>query len=680
MRRRVFFAIGITLFAMILVIAAATRLVLVQSLLDLERRYLERDVDRVRKAVEEDLAALRRTTRDWSAWDDAYAFVATGATEFVERNLADEMLEDIHVSALLFVDTGGRVVYGKAVRRPGSGTAGLAADLARYATARPVLLAHGAPDESVAGITVLPEGITLVAAWPILDSARTRPARGTLLMCRLLTAEDFREIGRRVNLTVARLSLGDPQLPAGLTGDGVTIEAFGRNRVAAYSLLTDLDGAPAVAFRVDEPADFRRQGAIMLLALVAWVTLTGLSFGAAVFLFLERAVLSRLHALSAGVLAIGTADEPGRRLALAGRDEFAYLGAAINGMLDSRERSNADLLKMEQRNEAFLDAVPDLFFRVDREGIIVDARLPAGLPRLPASNRLVGANVRDLPAIYSQIGPEFVEQGMRRMRDVLTTGVPQIFEFTLEDDPPRTWECRYAPIGGDEMLVLVRDVTAERRAEREQQKEVLLKEIHHRVKNNLQVISSLLDLQARAARDEETRRVLSESRGRVRSMALIHERLYGAGSDALSFAEYARDLVASLRHSLAGDSQRVAVSIDVEDVALDLDVAVPCGLVINELLTNALKHAFPDDRDGTVHVALHRRPGGMLALSVTDDGVGLPAGIDPDNPGSLGLRIVQILCSQLRGALEVQRGPVDGRGTSFSLVFPDPSGGRTAPG
>ena len=131
-------------------------------------------------------------------------------------------------------------------------------------------------------------------------------------MCRLLTSEDVREIGRRVNLPVARLSLGDPQLPAGLAGDAVIIETFGRDRVAAYGLLADLDGEAAVAFRVDEPADFRRQGIIMLLTLLAWVTLTGLSFGAAIFVFLERAVLSRLHALSAGVLAIGTADEPGR--------------------------------------------------------------------------------------------------------------------------------------------------------------------------------------------------------------------------------------------------------------------------------------------------------------------------------------------------------------------------------
>jgi two-component sensor histidine kinase/sensor domain CHASE-containing protein len=672
MRRRVFFVIGITLIAMILVIAAATRFVLMQNLLDLERRYLERDVDRVRKAVAEDLATLLRTARDWSAWDDAYEFVATHSSDFVERNLAGEMLADINVDAVLFLDTGGRVVHGTAIDAYGSGAAALPAELAHYAHDHPRLRELEAPDASVSGIAALPAGPTLLAAWPIIDSARGQPKRGTLVMARRLTAEDMREIGRRVNLTVARLSLGDPQLPTGLALDTVVVEAFGRDRVAAYGILGDFDGGPAVAFRVDEPADFRRQGIIMLITLLAWVTLTGLSFGAAVFLFLERVVLSRLHSLSAGVLAIGTADEPGRRLALRGRDEFAYLGAAINGMLDSLERSNADLLKMEQRNEAFLGAVPDLFFLVDRGGIIVDARVPAGLPRLPASNRLVGANARDLPATWSRIAPEFVEQGLAGVRDTLATGAPQRFEITI-DDPPRTWECRTAPSGADEVLVLVRDVTAQRRAEEAQHKEILLKEIH------LQVISSLLDLQARAARDDETRRLLSESRGRVRSMALIHERLYGSGSDAVNFAEYARDLVTHLRHSLSGDSGRIAVTVDIEEVALDMDVAVPCGLVINELLTNALQHAFPEGRAGTVTVSLRRRDG-TLELRVTDDGVGLPQGVDPDNPGTLGLRIVNILSAQLRGTLGTERGPVDGRGTTFSLAFPGPTGEPTADG
>ena len=179
----------------------------------------------------------------------------------------------------------------------------------------------------------------------------------------------------------------------------------------------------------------------------------------------------------------------------------------------------------------------------------------------------------------------------------------------------------------------MRDVTAMRQAEQAQQKEILLKEIHHRVKNNLQVISSLLDLQARAARDEETRRLLSESQGRVRSMALIHERLYGSGSDAVNFADYARDLVAHLRHSLSGDSERVAVAVDIAEAALDMDLSVPCGLVINELLTNALKHAFPDGLGpGAWSSRSAAAPATRSSCGSPTTGSGFPPGSIPRSP------------------------------------------------
>jgi two-component sensor histidine kinase len=218
----------------------------------------------------------------------------------------------------------------------------------------------------------------------------------------------------------------------------------------------------------------------------------------------------------------------------------------------------------------------------------------------------------------------------------------------------------------DEAIVLVREVTALKTAEEARRGEVLLKEIHHRVKNNLQVISSLLALQARAAGDPRTRALLGESRDRVRSMALIHEKLYETGSArGLSFAAYVRDLATHLRHSYAGNSESVQLVIDVEDVSLDLDLSVPCGLIITELLSNALKHAFPGGRAGTVRVAFQRE-GDRFALSVGDDGVGLPDEVNPHAPGSLGLRIVQMLVEQIRGAVEVLPGP----GATFRVTYP----------
>jgi two-component sensor histidine kinase len=134
----------------------------------------------------------------------------------------------------------------------------------------------------------------------------------------------------------------------------------------------------------------------------------------------------------------------------------------------------------------------------------------------------------------------------------------------------------------------------------------------------------------------------------------------------VSFAAYVRDLAAHLRHSYAGNSQSVQVAIDVDEIALDLDLSVPCGLVITELLSNALKHAFPGGRQGTVTVSLHRDAGGMLVLGVADDGVGLPPGMGVTGASTLGLRIVEMLVAQLKGTLSHGSGP----GASFTVRFP----------
>ncbi|MFI5368940.1 MAG: sensor histidine kinase, partial [Spirochaetia bacterium] len=231
----------------------------------------------------------------------------------------------------------------------------------------------------------------------------------------------------------------------------------------------------------------------------------------------------------------------------------------------------------------------------------------------------------------------------------------------------RHFEERFVASGENEAIVLVRDVTAQKKAEEIRGQEVLLKEIHHRVKNNLQVISSLLALQAGSTDDEKTRALLTESRDRVRSMALIHEKLYPSGdAQGISFAGYVKDLAAHLRHSYAGNSGSVELGTDVEEMTLSMDVSVPCGLIINELLSNSLKYAFPGGRKGTISVSLHRVEGHRVTLTISDDGIGFPRQIDIRNPSTLGLRIVSILVEQLKGTLTKNTGP----GTSFTISFP----------
>jgi two-component sensor histidine kinase len=216
-----------------------------------------------------------------------------------------------------------------------------------------------------------------------------------------------------------------------------------------------------------------------------------------------------------------------------------------------------------------------------------------------------------------------------------------------------------------------RDLTERKRAEEQikaslQEKEVLLKEIHHRVKNNLQVISSLLYLQSKNIQDRQTLEMFQDSHYRVRAMALVHERLYQSQDLArIDFAEYVRSLANHLFRSYGVNTNVIQLKINVHNVFLGVDMAIPCGLIINELVSNCLKHAFPGGRGGEIQIELPADDDGQCTLVVSDNGVGCPEDLDFRDTGSLGLQLVNMLVEQLEGTIELDRGG----GTAFEIRF-----------
>ena len=197
------------------------------------------------------------------------------------------------------------------------------------------------------------------------------------------------------------------------------------------------------------------------------------------------------------------------------------------------------------------------------------------------------------------------------------------------------------------------------------ERETLLKEIHHRVKNNLQIVSSLLSLQAAQATEPETIDTLNESQTRIRSIALIHEKLYSSSSLAeIDFGNYVQSLVNELLPMFNVPFGVITTTVDIENVQLDVDTAIPCALIINELVSNSLKHAFPDGRAGAVTIALERA-NGAHALTVADNGIGFPADVDFQATDSLGMQLVVALVNQLGGTIELNRE----NGTAFVISF-----------
>lgn len=272
---------------------------------------------------------------------------------------------------------------------------------------------------------------------------------------------------------------------------------------------------------------------------------------------------------------------------------------------------------------------------------------------------------QDLPElrrILDQAGKGFAVE-RRQMKQLRRDGT--VVEVSLSLRPIRNSQSEIIGV-----VAVARDITdgmvAERLKASLREKELLLKEVHHRVKNNLQVISSLLSLQARHVVDPRALEMFKESQNRVRSIALFHEKLYQSKDlGHVGAAEYLNTLIANLLDAYGAKSTAVALEVEPQDILLDLDVAIPLGLVLNELISNALKHAFPNGRRGQIRVRLGGSNIDRYRLVVSDDGIGFPADLDFRNAPSLGLQLVCTLVGQLAGTIEL----VDAPGTTFNVTF-----------
>ena len=223
-------------------------------------------------------------------------------------------------------------------------------------------------------------------------------------------------------------------------------------------------------------------------------------------------------------------------------------------------------------------------------------------------------------------------------------------------------------------MVWVTDITARKTAEAQirsslQEKELLLKEVHHRVKNNLHIISNLLDLQSDQITDERMLSVFTNSQNRIQAMALVHEQLYQAEDlGKVEFGDYIYRLVNNLMFSYGDRMHSIHPIVEAEPILINIETAIPCGLLLNELVTNSFKHAFPDGEGGEVHIQLYRDPNQLLNLKIWDNGVGLPPELEWQNSTSLGLKLVKILAKQLKAVISFDRLEA-GAGTSVRVTF-----------
>ncbi|MDH7559353.1 MAG: histidine kinase dimerization/phosphoacceptor domain -containing protein [bacterium] len=359
-------------------------------------------------------------------------------------------------------------------------------------------------------------------------------------------------------------------------------------------------------------------------------------------------------------------------------ESFFVLLRVVGEMLGNaiaRKRAEEQLRRTEERFRAIVEGTQAFLMNVDLHGRITYAN-DAAVRALGFTKQEEVLGQRYLRFVHPDDRPR-VAQAYKQQ--VLTRQRSLFMEFrTVDKDGQVRWFSFMTNpmIEGDTVVGqngVAQDITARKMAEETlaaslREKEMLLKEIHHRVKNNMQVVCSLLNLQRERVTSLEATQALRDSQNRIKSMALIHEKLYRSASlSQIDFGEYLQGLVSNLVRSYATNG-RVSTELAVQKVELGVDQAIPCGLIVNELVSNALKHAFPGEQEGMIRVTFQRENGRCM-LAVADNGVGFPSELDFRATNSLGMQLVTTLVDQLDGEIQLLR---NGPGTHFSISFPAP--------
>lgn len=339
--------------------------------------------------------------------------------------------------------------------------------------------------------------------------------------------------------------------------------------------------------------------------------------------------------------------------------------------ITKRKKVEMDLIDSEAKFRNFVETSPDMIWEIDSEGTFIYIS--------PQSTKIIGYTPEELlgTKIFSLINPEKIQPVMEAFEDHVKSNkyfntliVPALHsngkEILLEIRSAKVENLNSKSIGFEG---IARDITEKTRANQElinsvNEKNILLKEIHHRVKNNMQIISSLLNLQITHLNDEKLINILKESQNRVKTMAMIHEKLYlTTNFNRINQSEYVSSLISGLMYSYSA-RDRIKAVIDVDPVDLNIETSVPCGLIINELVSNSIKHGFPNEMEGIILVSL-KPVKNNFELRIVDNGIGFPEEIDYKNTTSLGLELVNNLVNQLDGEIEL----IKNGGTEFKIIF-----------
>jgi sensor domain CHASE-containing protein/two-component sensor histidine kinase len=631
----------------------------------LEKADTLQKVENVQKDIITEQRYLDYFTVDWACWSETYQFIEDRNQKYIDTNLQNQTLATMNIDVAIFANNSGHVVYAKSLETNTLDEKPVQNELLKLVEDG-TLLVKG-EDDNISGFVLLNEGPMLISCYPILTTDMKGPLKGTLIFGRYF---DSSLLNNLQNITQSSLLMyrtdekppSDFQIKSeNLYKERSIIEPLNEEKIAGYFEINDIKGRPALIMRADFPRDLYSHEKKKINYMYFSLLLIGLITGIGVKFSLDRLFISRLTVIDNFVTKIRSEKDLSKRLPLKSNDELYRLSKEINEMLNDIYLAEHELKAQEREKKVLLDSLNELVIFIDPNLNLIWAN-KAALEYMNISlQEAAGMSIKTTSGIINPLS-EYMS-----IDKLFETGNNKSGEYTAEDNS--VWFVQAIPVTNEDgkiigVLETCRDITEKDKADKMRKKE-----INHRIKNNLQIVSSLLALQAEKFSDKKVVEAFKESENRILSMSLIHQELYESGKlDTIDFSSYLHKLIADLLMSCNSEIREIKVNIDVSSVFLWVDTAVSLGIIVNELFTNSVKYAFPAGTDGEICISLTREnfwKDEIYKFVFADNGIGFPEGINFRNPDTLGLQLINALVDQINGYIEVKQN----NGTEFEIWF-----------
>ncbi len=662
---------ALILLSLILSFFIISELFFINTAVDTENQYATIVLKNTINSLNNDLDSINNTANDWSQYDAAYNFVKNNNTNFKERSLINDTFTRLKINFIIFTNNSGDIVFSKAVDLQSKKEIPMYSNINNVTKDYIHYLQEKNTTESSGFIYINGRPLMLVTK-PVLRSGGEGPSPGYMIMGRYLDTYASNSLPEKSKLSITPVnSSKDLEVfnNSNLNQSPIIIKTTSNDLLTGYSVLHSSSGRPSLILKVEMPRSIYKSSQRSTLLLALSLLISGIVAAFLIYNYLDRNLLRRLDKITSSVRDIGKSNDLSGRVPVLGDDELANLATSVNKMLQSLEKSNIELKKSREGYKTIFENTGTAMLLLDKNMDILLANTHfKEIFNLDDKNN----NLKDLMA----------KKDHSKLQDYqlnLESNVNDFknYEFHLinKEGEIRDFYATFSFMkGADEVLISLIDITEHKKTgnkirESLKEKEILLREIHHRVKNNLQIISVLLSLQSEEIDDPEILEKYKESENRIHSMALIHERMYQSKDlSSIDFTDYVQNLIADITYAYGFDGSSLDITLDLNNYNLSIETVMPLGLIINELVSNSLKYAFQNKSDKKINIILEKQDNGQFKLEISDNGIGFPENIDFKNTSSLGLQLVNELVQQIDGQIEL----LPEKGTNFIIHFHEP--------